>query len=107
MPRVLEHHPTRPGAEGDAGERYWLRSQASWVPLLIPLGGLLDSFPLLGLSFLVCNLGYLENILEIPSSLGLLTPLARVLFLSVIVGHPGACAWLSPVCTFLRNVAMG
>lgn len=107
MPRVLEHHPTWPGAEGDPGERYWLKSQASWVPLLIPLGGLLDSFPLLGLSFLVCNLGYLKNILEIPSSLDLLTLLARVLFPSVIVGHPGACALLSPVCMFLRNVVMG
>lgn len=60
--------------------RYWLRRQARWPPLLISLGGLLDSIPLLGLSFLVCNLGYLENIPEIPSGLDLLTLLARNLF---------------------------
>lgn len=64
MPRVLKHHPRWHGEEGDVDERYWLRSQDSWTPLLIPLGGLLDSIPLLGLSFFVCNLGYLENIPE-------------------------------------------
>lgn len=79
MPRVLEHHPRLRGEERHADTRYWLGNPASWAPLLIPLEGLLDSIPLLGLSFLVCNLGYLENIPEIPSSSHLLTLLARIL----------------------------